>query len=84
MELSRGISIMEKKSQEKDFGRRVKSSARDRQLMRVEIRHIPTPDAESRLYHAIDILLGSAAGEPEGSTNVTKRKTDLKIAHLKG
>ena len=35
---------------------------------------MPTPDAESRLSRTIDILLGAAAKEPEGSTNVKKRK----------
>lgn len=67
LELSRGISIMGKKIQEEDSGTRVKSSVKDGQLMRVEIRHVSMPDADSRLSRAIDIVLGSVAREPEES-----------------
>ena len=77
LELSRGIFIMAKKtkkSPEEDFGPRVKSSGRDQQFMRVEIRYIPTSDADWRLHRAIDILLRLAANESEGSINAKEEE----------
>ena len=54
-------------------------------LHMVEIRHVITPGADSRLSHAIEILLRSAEKEPKGSINAKKkRKSHLKIAGLKG
>jgi len=40
----------------------------------VEIRSIPTPDAESRLSRAVDMLLGSAEKELEGGINAKKEE----------
>jgi len=40
----------------------------------VEIRSIPTPDAESRLSRAVDMLLGSAEKELEGGINAEKEE----------
>ena len=38
------------------------------------IRYVPTPDADSRLLHAIDVLLGSGAREPKESINAKKEE----------
>lgn len=57
-----------KRHQEKVVGKNT------RYLCIVEIRYIPTPDAELRLSRAIDILLMSATREPEGSTNDQKEE----------
>jgi len=54
---------MAKKSREEDFDPPVKSSKKDKRFIRVEIRHISTPDADWRLRRAIDILLRAAATE---------------------
>ena len=40
----------------------------------VAIHYVSTPNADLRLARAIDILLEAAMKEPEGSTNVKKRK----------
>ena len=64
---------MEKKGQEEDFDRRVKSSVKERQRLRItEIRYIPTPDAGERISRAVDILLRSAVRELEGNINAKK------------
>jgi len=65
---------MEKKSREEELGHRVESSVKGRQFIRVEIRHIPTPDAEWRLRRAIDILLSAAATERKGNANAREEE----------
>ena len=73
LELSRGIFIVEKKGQKEDFDRRVKSSVKERQRLRITgIRYIPTPDAAERISRAVDILLRSAVGELERNINAKK------------
>ena len=44
----------------------------NRCLRIVGIRYVPTPDADSRLLHAIDVLLGSEPREPKESINAKK------------
>lgn len=61
-----------------DFELRVKRVMKDRQRLRVvEIRYVPTPDADERLSRALDILLRSAARKAtvsEESTNAKKEE----------
>ena len=40
----------------------------------VKVEHVLAPDTESRLAHAIDILLRSAATELEGSVSAKKEE----------
>lgn len=69
------MQMSESPENDNDFELRVKRVMKDRQRLRVvEIRYTPTPDADERLSRAIDILLGAAAGEPEGSTNDQKEE----------
>jgi hypothetical protein len=46
---------------------------KERTNLKVEVRHVPVPDADLRLSRAVDILLG-AAGEPERSINAKKQQ----------
>ena len=46
----------------------------NRCLRIVEIRYVSTPDADSRLSRAVDILLRSAARELEGGNNAKKEE----------
>ena len=67
------MQMSELPKSDNDFELRVKRVMKDQQRLRlVGIRYVSTPDADSRLAHAVDILLGSVAREPEGSTNVKK------------
>lgn len=50
----------------------------NRCLRIVEIRYTPTPDAESRLSRAIDILLRSAATELQGNVSAKKEEKQPK------
>jgi len=63
--------------EEQHFDLRVKSSGKGEQRLRVvEIRYVPTPEAEERLSRAIEILLKAAARDTslsKGSIN-SKRK----------
>lgn len=65
------IVVKQRENQENDFDLRVRSSLREgRRLRIVEIRYVPTPNADERLSRAINILLGSAArgtAKSEGS-----------------
>ena len=38
------------------------------------VRYVSTPDADSRIWRAINILLGSAVEEPEGGINTEKEE----------
>ena len=49
----------------------------------VRVGYVSTPDAESRLSRAIDILLRSAATELKEASVPKRRKSHLKIAGLK-
>jgi hypothetical protein len=46
----------------------------NRSQLIAEVKHCVVQDAELRLSRAVDILLGSALREPEGSANVEKEK----------
>ena len=68
---------MEKRRESQEaFDLRIRSSQRDGERVRVvEIRYVPTPDANERLSRAINILLGSAArgtAKSEGSIDAKK------------
>lgn len=59
----------------RDFERKIRHSSYKRKGLKVVgVRYVSTPDAESKLSRAIDILLGAAAREPEGSTNDQKEE----------
>jgi hypothetical protein len=66
--------------EEQHFDLRVKSSGKGEQRLRVvEIRYVPTPDAEERLSRIIDILLKAAARDTtqaEASTDTKKKEED--------
>ena len=47
----------------------------------VRVGYVPTPDADWRLRRAIDILLSSATGEPEGSIRPQKEEDTPKDSH---
>lgn len=74
-----GICIVAKRqeNQKNDFDLRVRSSLREGQHLRVvEIRYVPTADADARLSRAIDILLRAGArhaAPPE--ENLSARRT---------
>jgi len=75
LELSEGIFIVEKSGREEAFVLRVRSSVKERQRLHVvNIRYVRTPDADSKLSRAIDILLGSAVRELEGNINAKKEE----------
>ena len=59
-----------------DFDSETRLKKCERKGLRVvRVGYVSTPDAESRLSRAIDILLRSAAGELKESTNVKKGKS---------
>ena len=69
------MQMSELPKSDNNFELRVKRVNKGRQRLKVvEIRSIPTPDAESRVLRAIDILLVSAAKELEASINVKKEE----------
>jgi len=67
--------------EDQHFDLRVKSSGKGEQRLRVvEIRYVPTPDAEERLSRAIEILLKAARSD----TSHSKENTNTKKKDGKG
>lgn len=72
-----------------DFEGETRHPSRKGERLRViEIRHVPTPDANERLYRAIDILLRSATGDTaegqESSPPTARKRGRHTIGRLEG